>query len=100
MFFPSKIFFNRHFRINRKGLFNVLMGSYKKLWIYDVASLRAPSDRLNGVHTIREIAGAPPISPMAELLFSFQTDFCALQLHRTVRKCFWRYPTEKSDGVF
>lgn len=52
MIFLNKTCFNGLFRVNKKGLFNVPMGSYKKPLICDEDNLRAVSDKLKNVRIV------------------------------------------------
>lgn len=52
MIFLNKTCFNGLFRVNKKGLFNVPMGSYKNPMICDEDNLRAVSDKLQRVKIV------------------------------------------------
>lgn len=52
MIFLNKTCFNGLFRVNKKGLFNVPMGSYKNPMICDEENLRAVSDKLQRVKIV------------------------------------------------
>ena len=52
MIFLNKTCFNGLFRVNRKGAFNVPMGSYKNPMICDAATLRAVSKKLQNVTVV------------------------------------------------
>lgn len=52
MVFLNKTCFNGLFRVNKKGLFNVPMGSYKKPMICDEENLRAVSEKLQSVKIV------------------------------------------------
>ena len=52
MIFLNKTCFNGLFRVNKKGLFNVPMGTYKKPMICDENNLRAASEKLQKVKIV------------------------------------------------
>lgn len=52
MIFLNKTCFNGLFRVNKKGLFNVPMGSYKNPLICDKKNLRSVSDKLQNVEIV------------------------------------------------
>lgn len=52
MIFLNKTCFNGLFRVNKKGLFNVPMGSYKNPLICDAENLRAVSEKLHRVKIV------------------------------------------------
>ena len=52
MIFLNKTCFNGLFRVNKKGLFNVPMGSYKNPMICDGENLRAVSEKLQNVQIV------------------------------------------------
>lgn len=52
MMFLNKTCFNGLFRVNKKGLFNVPMGSYKKPIICDEENIRMVSEKLKNVNIV------------------------------------------------
>ena len=52
MIFLNKTCFNGLFRVNKKGFFNVPMGSYKNPLICDEKNLREVSDKLQNVEIV------------------------------------------------
>ena len=52
MIFLNKTCFNGLFRVNKKGLFNVPMGKYKKPMICDAENLRSVSEKLQNVKIV------------------------------------------------
>lgn len=52
MIFINKTCFNGLFRVNKKGLFNVPMGSYRNPMICDENNIRAVSQKLQKVHIV------------------------------------------------
>ena len=52
LIFLNKTCFNGLFRVNKKGLFNVPMGSYKNPLICDENNLRAVAEKLKGVRIV------------------------------------------------
>ena len=52
MVFLNKTCFNGLFRVNKKGLFNVPMGSYKNPLICDESNLKAVSEKLKNVKIV------------------------------------------------
>ena len=53
MIFLNRTCFNGLFRVNKKGMFNVSMGSYKNPLICDKSNLQTVSDRLQSVSIMR-----------------------------------------------